>query len=66
VGQKRLVKIDWLVSSRADAHDPGTGILAKTVVVRWELWVPMPSITSAGCLVQVTIVPSWYRHTLTA
>jgi len=34
-------------------HDPGTGILAKTgVVVRWELWVPMPSITSAGCLVR--------------
>jgi len=28
MGQKRLVKIDWLVPSRADAHDPGTGILA--------------------------------------
>jgi len=40
VGQKRLVKIDWLVPSRADASRPWNWYSRKDQVARWELWAP--------------------------
>lgn len=51
VGQKRLIKIDWLVSGRADAARPWIGTLRRIWAVgHWGRSAPMPSTISPGCL----------------
>lgn len=51
VGEKRLITINWLVTSRANPDRPWNWYARQDQgVALWGQWVPMPLIMSIGCL----------------